>query len=381
MAQIEMNHFNVGMELAKLKNPKAARMMEEAMKLARKALEVEEGRKKCSFCQLEVLGGNLVEHYTSHYSLEQPGLLVKVLVAKNTKVNLRCPLPTCDNQEMEGAKLDLHIATEHDILKAVLEEDARLPEKMVIIKSLFPCEDNLFRVGDNSVSEGLLDPEGLVKVDPDEEIEDNGKEDSEAGGPCEDGEIKDLDSEDRRHSENAKDDLERMFHDAKTVDKIETPIGRMEEENESKELQPKRRRRVKKDSPADWTEKRREKEKLIKEALAQIAAGTPSRVVARQFRLSRNFLAKRVKQEDTRDWVRARYGGQSRVMTKEEESKFAESLRRQFNNLGQLLQWQTLKGLLQRHLQNLVEENPSRLTGFEATNQAPHTRYLRRFVP
>lgn len=366
------------MELPKLRNPKAKRMMEEAMRLARKALEVEEGRQKCVFCQLGVSGGHLVEHYTSHYSLEQPGLLLKVLVAKNIKVNLRCPLPTCDNQEMEGAKLDLHIATEHDILKAVLEEDARLAEKRLIIKSLFPHAENVhdvaFRVGDNSVSDGLLDPQGMVKVDPDEEKEDNGKEDSEAGGHCEDGEIEDFNSEEQL--ENAKDDLERMFHDAKTVDKIETPIGRREE---VKEMQPKRRR-VQKDSPADWSEKRREKEELMKEALAEIARGTPSRVVARQFGLSRNFLAKRVKQQDTRGWVRSAYGAQSRVMSKEEESKFAESLRRQFNNLGQLLQWQTLKGLIQRHLQNLVEANPSRSTGFEGTNQVPTNQYLRRFL-
>ena len=372
------------MKLAMLKNPQAKRMMEEAMRLAQKALEVEEGRQRCGFCQLEVLGSSLEEHYTSHYSLEQPGMLVKVLVAKNTRVNLRCPLATCDNQKMEAAELDLHIAREHDILKAVLKEDARLSEQM-LIKSLFPSEEEVhdvsaFSVDNKSVSDGLLDPKVVVKVDPAGEIEENETKDSEARDYCEDGEIEDLDWEDTDQAENTKEYFERMFHDTKTIDdKIQTIIERKEEENEIEQPHTKRRR-VKKESPEDWTEKRRQKEKLMKEALAQISTGTPSRVVARKFGLSRNFLAKRVKQEDTRGWVRAAYGGQSRVMSKEEEKKFAESLRKQFNSLGQVLQWQTLKGLLQRHLQNLVKANPSRLTGFEATNQMPNTRYLRRFV-
>ena len=364
-----------------MKNPKAKRMMVEAMRLAQKAVEVEEGKQKCAFCQLEVLGGNLVEHYTSHYSLEQPGLLVKVLVAKNTKANLRCPLPTCDNEEMEGVKLDLHIATEHDILKAVLEEDARLAEKKVIIESLFPFDEKVhdvsaFTSGDNSVSDVMVDPKGMVKVEPDVELEENGEEDSKAEGHCEEGEIEDFDSEEP--TGNTKDGLKRIFDDAKTADKIETPIEKKEEA-----VQPKRRRRrrFEKDSPAEWSEKRRAKEELVKEALAQIAVGTPTRVVSRQFRLSRKTLAKRVKEQDTRGWVKGfgRTNQQSSVMSYEEESRFAESLRKQFNQWGKLIEWKTLKSLLQRHLQNLVEANPSRLTGYEATNQIPNNDYVRRF--
>ena len=379
------------MELPKLKNPKAKLMMEEAMRLAREALEVEEGRQRCAFCQLEVSGGILVEHYTSHYSLEQPGLLVKVLVDKNSKANLRCPLATCDNQEMEAVELDLHIAVQHHgILKAVLEEDARLPEKKVI-NSLFPSEEKVHDVWDFS---GRLGPKEVVKVEPEIEMEENGKGnlEAESKGHREDGEIEDDDSDGTYESESTNeslvqslvkcnDDLERMFHGAKTDDKVHAINENQEAEKEIeiKEQKPKRRR-VQKESPSDWSEKRRQKEELIKEALTQIATGVPSRVVARQFGLSRNFLAKRVKQQDTSGWVRATYGAQSRVMSKLEESKFAESLRKQFNNLGQLLEWQTLKSLLQRHLQNLVTANPSRLTGFEATDQVPHRAYLRRFV-
>ena len=121
------------------------------------------------------------------------------------------------------------------------------------------------------------------------------------------------------------------------------------------------------------------REGLVKEALAQIAQGSSYRLVARQFRLSRKFLTKRVKEQDTSDWVKNPRGRGSKVMSKEEEWRFAESLRKQFNDSGKLLEWQTLKSLLQRHLQNLVQANPARLTGFEESNQKPTTGYTRRF--
>ena len=140
LSSSKANQSRMGMPM--LKNPKAKKMMEEALELARKALKVEEeeDKQRCTFCQLDVLAGNLVEHYTSHYSLEQPGMLVKMLVAKNLQASLRCPLNTCKNKEMAVAELDLHIATDHDLLKAVVEEDTRLDEK----------DKNIFSVGGQS---------------------------------------------------------------------------------------------------------------------------------------------------------------------------------------------------------------------------------------
>ena len=175
----------------------------------------------------------------------------------------------------------------------------------------------------------------------------------------------------------AKNDLERMFDLARNADsnadKIETPIDIKKET-----LQPKRIRRVQKDSPAEKSEQRRSREGLVKEALAQIAQGSSYSVVAKQSGLCRNLLAKRVKEQDTSNWVK-NPGPGSKVMSKEEEWRFAESLRKQFNDSGKLLEWQTLKSLLQRHLQNLVQANPARLTGFEESNQKPTTGYTRRF--
>ena len=233
------------------------------MRLAGKALEVEAGRQRCKLCHLEVLGGDLVEHYTSHYSLEQPGLLVKALVAKNTKTSLRCPLSTCDNKEMEATELDLHIATQHGILKSVMEDDARLPEK----KLLFPSElDDVWVIGEDGNS--LLDP----KVDQENKIGENLE--SEPTDQCEDGEIEYENSENSDKTENTKDHIMKMFQDAKSVDMVQpTFLKEEEEENEMKE-RPKKRK-VKTESPSEWSEKRRQREETVKEALGQIATGTP----------------------------------------------------------------------------------------------------------
>ena len=252
------------MELTMLKNPKAKLMMEEAMRLAGKALEVEAGRQRCKLCHLEVLGGDLVEHYTSHYSLEQPGLLVKALVAKNTKTSLRCPLSTCDNKEMEATELDLHIATQHGILKSVMEDDARLPEKK-LHKSLFPSElDDVWVIGEDGNS--LLDP----KVDQENKIGENLE--SEPTNQCEDGEIEYENSENSDKAENTKDHIMKMFQDAKSVDMIQPTF--LKEEEEENEMKPKKRK-VKTESPSEWSEKRRQREETVKEALGQIATGTP----------------------------------------------------------------------------------------------------------
>ena len=252
------------MELTMLKNPKAKLMMEEAMRLAGKALEVEAGRQRCKLCHLEVLGGDLVEHYTSHYSLEQPGLLVKALVAKNTKTSLRCPLSTCDNKEMEATELDLHIATQHGILKSVMEDDARLPEKK-LYKSLFPSElDDVWAIGEDGNS--LLDP----KVDQENKIGENLE--SEPTEQCEDGEIEYENSENSDKTENTKDHIMKMFQDAKSVDKIQPTF--LKEEEEENEMKPKKRK-VKTESPSEWSEKRMQREETVKEALGQIATGTP----------------------------------------------------------------------------------------------------------
>ena len=249
------------MELTMLKNPKAKLMMEEAMRLAGKALEVEAGRQRCKLCHLEVLGGDLVEHYTSHYSLEQPGLLVKALVAKNTKTSLRCPLSTCDNKEMEATELDLHIATQHGILKSVMEDDARLPEK----KLLFPSELDVWAIGEDGNS--LLDP----KVDQENKIGEDGMENLEPTEQCEDGEIEYENSENSDKTENTKDHIMKMFQDAKSVDMIQPTF--LKEEEEENEMKPKKRK-VKTESPSEWSEKRRQREETVKEALGQIATGT-----------------------------------------------------------------------------------------------------------
>ena len=394
------------MEMPMLKNPKAKRMMEEAMELAGKALKIEEGKQRCVFCQLDVLGGNLVEHYTSHYSLEQPGMLVKVLVAKNYQASLRCPLNTCDNREMAVAELDLHIATEHDILKAVLEEDTRIDEKEVL-KNIFQWEEKVvvwpFR---EDKSESWLDPKEMLIVDTEKVEADNSE--AESNDHCEDGEIEDDDSEDAEEAENSKDDLERMFQDATSVDKSKRTndkdeemqqtnsffgdidsaysheIGGFEKESMNIKTEP-------------TPEGKRLKEETISEALREISRGVPSRVAAQKFGLSRNLLARRVKLQDTRGWSKRPPGRQSRVMSREEESQFAECLRNRFfvfvfpiveclrnrfnaTTKDQMLEWATLRSLLQRHLQNMVEASPSRFTGFEATNQLPSYKYCRRFV-
>ena len=189
--------------------------------------KVEESKQRCALCQLDVLDCHLVEHYTSHYSLEQPGLMVKVLVAKNRQASLRCPLNTCKNQEMAAAELDLHIATEHEILKAVLEEDARMEEKG-LLETIFYWEEKVQEVvlafGENK-SESQLDPRGMMNVNTDIAVADNLE--AEANDHYEDGEIEDDDTEDE--AENAKDNLERMFQDARTVNKSQRTNDKDEE--------------------------------------------------------------------------------------------------------------------------------------------------------
>ena len=49
----------------------------------------------------------------------------------------------------------------------------------------------------------------------------------------------------------------------------------------------------------EQAEGRRLKEEMISEALREISRGVPSRVAAKKFGLSRNLVARRVKQEDT----------------------------------------------------------------------------------
>ena len=84
-------------------------MLEEALELAQKALKVEESKQRCAFCQLDVLDCHLVEHYTSHYFLEQPGLMVKVLVAKNSRALLH--------------KINFAMLDSNFLLNAVLAEE------------------------------------------------------------------------------------------------------------------------------------------------------------------------------------------------------------------------------------------------------------------
>ena len=107
----------------RMTNPKAKLIMEEAMSLVERAVEVEEGVQVCLLCQRKVEGGRMVEHYTFHYTVEQPGALLGRLATSGCI--LRCPLPSCSTNEMQVAELNLHLATEHEMLKKVLEVDAR----------------------------------------------------------------------------------------------------------------------------------------------------------------------------------------------------------------------------------------------------------------
>ena len=104
-------------------NPKAKLIMEKALLLVRRAVEVEEGVHLCLLCQKEVESRRMVEHHTFHYTAEQPGALLGRLAT--SECILRCPLPACNPNGMQVAKLNLHLATEHDMLKKVLEVDAR----------------------------------------------------------------------------------------------------------------------------------------------------------------------------------------------------------------------------------------------------------------
>ena len=108
----------------RMQNPKAKLMVEEALVLLKRAIELEQqGRQVCLLCKREVEGDHLVEHYIFHYTDEESGALLKAL---GTCQNLlRCPFPSCSLNELEVAELNLHLATEHDMLKKVLEVDAR----------------------------------------------------------------------------------------------------------------------------------------------------------------------------------------------------------------------------------------------------------------
>ena len=104
-------------------NPKAKLIMEEALLLVSRAVEVEEGVQVCLLCQKEVESRRMVEHHTFHYTVEEPGALLGRLAT--SECILRCPLPSCKPNGMQVAELNLHLATEHDMLKKVLEVDAR----------------------------------------------------------------------------------------------------------------------------------------------------------------------------------------------------------------------------------------------------------------
>ena len=108
----------------RMQNPKAKLMVEEALVLLKRAIELEQqGRQVCLLCKREVEGDHLVEHYIFHYTDEESGALLKAL---GTCQNLlRCPFPSCSLNELEVAELNLHLATEHEMLKKVLEVDAR----------------------------------------------------------------------------------------------------------------------------------------------------------------------------------------------------------------------------------------------------------------
>ena len=119
----------------RMQNPKAKLMVEEALVLLKRAIELEQqGRQVCLLCKREVEGDHLVEHYIFHYTDEESGALLKAL---GTCQNLlRCPFPSCSLNELEVAELNLHLATEHDMLKKVLEVDAR-EGRDEVLKALF----------------------------------------------------------------------------------------------------------------------------------------------------------------------------------------------------------------------------------------------------
>ena len=61
----------------RMRNPKAKLIMEEALVLVERAMEVEEeGIQVCLLCKVEVEASHMVEHYTFHYTVEQPGALL-----------------------------------------------------------------------------------------------------------------------------------------------------------------------------------------------------------------------------------------------------------------------------------------------------------------
>ena len=84
-------------------------------------------------------------------------------------------------------------------------------------------------------------------------------------------------------------------------------------------------------------------------------------------------------------------GRSRRVFNEEEEVKFASALRKRFITIGESLTRPgdqvssgltrtTLRALMQKHLQNLVRTNPSRVTGWENNDQRPNANFLRRFA-
>ena len=84
-------------------------------------------------------------------------------------------------------------------------------------------------------------------------------------------------------------------------------------------------------------------------------------------------------------------GRSRRVFNEEEEVKFASALRKRFITIGEGLTRPgdqvspgltrtTLRALMQKHLQNLVRTNPSRVTGWENNDQRPNANFLRRFA-
>ena len=73
-------------------------------------------------------------------------------------------------------------------------------------------------------------------------------------------------------------------------------------------------------------------------------------------------------------------GRPRRVFGEEEEVKFAAALHKRFGLLGEQLDWRTLRVVMQKHLQNLVRANPSKVTGWELNDQRPNENFLRRFA-
>ena len=331
----------------RMKNPKAKLIMEEALVLVDRAMKVEEeGFQLCLLCKVEV--GHLVEHYTFHYTVERPGALLSALAT--SKSILRCPIPSCSPNEMELAELNLHLATEHDLLKKVLEVDVR-EGRRELLKVLF------FNHGQGGEEEQCLaEEEGKVEMADDSEVVNNERE--------QEHKVFQLlaHRETTVDEESVKGDLE--------VGKDDLEVGEVlvkEEENVTK-----------KEVVVD----KKDRKKAMNQALDFIKDGGSLRKASWKFDVPleslRSSLYRKERYKHRVGVIRA--GRPRRVFDEEEEVKFAGALHKRFNLLGEKLDWRTLRVLMQKHLQNLVRTNSSRVTGWELNNQRPNESFLRRFA-